>query len=302
VLLPDVTRILSTYPHDPTILCDLAIKLARPVPFTQVLTLASEEALIQALSSNADAANLLALSLVEKAAKSPNDTAILSIMKSLVEQIIRTWLSNPNVGVGEKATKILGDLLEVDCDRRTMDAKMNGMSVSINTPPGQGLLWRRIFHDRDIYEMIFALCKAGTHSKLDPKQISLAQARLLRLLPRLSALDFQTVSRIDFLDIEKRYGMDEGQHGLLYFAAVKMVDKEDMLMHITLIDFFAELLEELSTTELTSTAMTYLASLFKRAIDEDHTLYKSLEAIAVSHESTPEVVELLVNLERDQHQ
>ena len=90
------------------------MKLLRPVPFTQALTLASEDALIQALRSPAPAAAILAITVIAKAARSPGDTAILSIMKGVVENLIRTWLSTPYVEVGEKATKVLGDLLEVD--------------------------------------------------------------------------------------------------------------------------------------------------------------------------------------------
>jgi hypothetical protein len=278
------------------------MKLLRPVPFTQALTLASEDALIQALRSPAPAAAVLAITVIEKAARSPSDTAILSIMKGVVEEFLRTWLSTPHVEVGEKATKALGDLLEVDCDRRssaTVATKMTGLQISSNMPPGQGLLWRRIFQDREIYDLLFSLCSfhtIGTGSgQLDQRQKSLAQARLLRVLPRLAVLDFQTITRSYFPEIEGRYKIDE--HGLLYFAAVDMVNKEeDMLMHITVIDFFAEFLDVMSTTELTKNTMDYLAALMKKVARTDETLYKSLEAMALSPETSPELADLLVKL------
>lgn len=278
------------------------MKLLRPVPFTQALTLASEDALIQALRSPAPAAAILAIAVIEKAARSPSDTAILSIMKGVVENFLRTWLSTPHVEVGEKATKVLGDLLEVDCDRRLsagIDTKMNGLQLASNIPPGQGLLWRRIFQDREIYDLLFSLCSFHTigtgEGQLDARQKSLAQARLLRVLPRLAVLDFQTITHSQFPEIEERYGVDE--QGVLYFAAVDMVNKEeDMLMHITVIDFFAEFLEVMSTTELTKTTMDYLAALMKKVASTDTTLYKSLEAMALSPETSPELVDLLVRL------
>ena len=218
--------------------------------------------------------------------------------------MVRTWLNNPHVGVGETATNVLGDLLEKDCDRRSIDAKMNGMSVTKNDPPGQGLLWRRIFFDRDVYEIILSLSSpdngSGNSTQSEYKQLSLAQGRLLRVLPRLAVLDFHTLSHTNFLDIERQYGILEGDFGLLSFAALRMVDKEDMLMRITLIDFFADLLEQLSTTELTNPTLAYLAKLVKKAVDSDAKLYKTLESIAVSPESLPEMVELLVNLEKYQ--
>jgi hypothetical protein len=223
-------------------------------------------------------------------------------MKGVVENFLRTWLSTPHVEVGEKATKVLGDLLEVDCDRRSsagIDTKMNGLQLASNIPPGQGLLWRRIFQDREIYDLLFSLCSFHTigtgEGQLDTRQKSLAQARLLRVLPRLAVLDFQTITHSQFPEIEERYGVDE--QGVLYFAAVDMVNKEeDMLMHITVIDFFAEFLEVMSTTELTKTTMDYLAALMKKVASTDTTLYKSLEAMALSPETSPELVDLLVRL------
>lgn len=215
---------------------------------------------------------------------------------------MRTWLSTPHVGVGEKATQTLGDLLEVDCDRRTsadIDTKMHGLQLANGMPPGQGLLWRRIFQDREIYDLIFSLCSFTTmgtgEGQLDERQKSLAQARLLRVLPRLAVLDFQTITRSHFPDVEARYGVQE--QGLLYFAAVEMVNKEeDLLMHITLIDFFAEFLNFMSRTELTQPTMDYLAALMKKVVGSDPTIYKSLESLAVSDETSPELQELLVKL------
>ncbi|KAK0111760.1 hypothetical protein ONS95_002095 [Cadophora gregata] len=304
-LLPNLSQILLTYEQDPAILASLAIKLLRPIQFTQALTLASEDALIQALRSPAPSANILAITVIEKAARSPSDTAILSIMKALVENFLQTWLSTPDVGVAEKATKVLGDLLEVDCDRRSsagIDTKMNGLQLASGMPPGQGLLWRRIFQDREIYQLLFSLCSSSTagtsDGQLNERQKSLAQARLLRVLPRLATLDFQTITRSQFPDVEKSYEI--GQPGVLYFATVDMVNKEeDMLMHITLMDFFAEFLEMMSTTELTKSTMDYLAALVKKVASSDPTMYKHLETIAMSPETaetSPELVDLLLKL------
>lgn len=245
------------------------------------------------------------MTVIEKAARSPSDTAILSIMKGVVEAFIRTWLSTPHVEVGEKATKALGDLLDVDCDRRSITTKMNGMEITTRRPPGQGLLWRRIFQDGEIYGLLFELCSFETvgsgEGQLDERQKSLAQARLLRILPRLAALDFHAISHTNFPAIERQYGLEEGEQGILWFAATDMVDKEtDMLMHITVIDFFAEFLESMSLTEITPTAMDYLAKLLRKVTLTDTTMYKSLESIAVNPESSPDLVDLLVRLNQGQ--
>jgi hypothetical protein len=224
-------------------------------------------------------------------------------MKSLVSAFIRTWLSSPSVEVGEKATQALGDLLEIDCDRASaagLNSHMNGLEITPRKPPGQGLFWRRVFHDRDIYGMLFGLCIHSTtgtgHNQLDERQKSLAQGRLLRILPRLAALDFSTISHASFPEIASSYNLSHSDLGILYFAAVQMVDKTDMLMHITLIDFVSELLDCLSMTEVSRTTIQYLASLMKRVTEGDMAMYKSLEGLATSPNSSPELVELLVKL------
>ena len=198
---------------------------------------------------------------------------------------------------------------------------MHGLQLASGMPPGQGLLWRRIFHDREIYDLLFNLCSFHTkgtgEGQLDERQKSLAQARLLRVLPRLAVLDFKTITHSHFPEIEQKYQVEE--QGILYFAAVDMVNKvcvqslshrapyrvianfvasqeEDMLMHITVIDFFAEFLEVMSTTKLTKTTVDYLAVLMKKVASTDTTLYKSLEAMAMSPETAPELVDLLVKL------
>ncbi|CRK24226.1 hypothetical protein BN1723_018127, partial [Verticillium longisporum] len=44
----------------------------------------------------------------------PADIAILASMPKLLEHFIRRWLTAPQVEVGERGTRVLGDLLEID--------------------------------------------------------------------------------------------------------------------------------------------------------------------------------------------
>lgn len=309
-LLPLLTHILSTTPHDPSAAVSLTLKLLGPLSFTHILRLASESSLTLALASPSPAANILALTILQKATSSPSDTAILSIMRGLVAQLVTTWLSSPSVDVGEKATRALGELLEVDAPHRPsgeLRVEMNGGPLTLKAaPPGQGLLWRRLFTDREIYDSVYALCSAGT-SDLDERQRSLAQGRLLRLLPRLAVLDLDTISRSQFPDVERQYGrsgsgigsgVGETRDGLLSFAALRMVDKTDILMHITLLDFFAELMTVLSESPLSSSQLEYLSALMKHVVRDDTTMLKSLDALAESEESSPELVQLLRRLKQ----
>ncbi|KAL8968840.1 MAG: hypothetical protein Q9183_002283, partial [Haloplaca sp. 2 TL-2023] len=62
-----------------------------------------------------------------------------------------------------------------------------------------------------------------------------------RLLDLLIKIDCQFIRQSHIAEVENHYGVKEG--GLLDFAASRMVEfEDDILMHMTLIDFFAELL------------------------------------------------------------
>ncbi|GAB1318494.1 DNA mismatch repair protein HSM3 N-terminal domain-containing protein [Madurella fahalii] len=260
--LPRLTIILKQYGQDPAILASLTIKLLRPVSFTQVLQLASEESLIQALESPAPAANLLAMTIIHKAAASPADAAILSLMTSLVGAFIRRWLAAPQVEVGQKGGKVLGDLLDIDCELPPpppppppRDAPQ--IDLVLRKAPGHGKLWHLLFNEAPMYTTLLDLC-SGRHPDTagDAHQLSLAQGRVLRLLPRLAALNFAAVSRsaipaptAPHLTNGNGSGNDGVPHphahphprpgeGLLQFAALRMVQRADLLMHLSLVDFF----------------------------------------------------------------
>lgn len=308
-LLPKITKILKQYQQDPAVLCSLAIKLLGPVSFTQVIAMASEEALIQALRSPAPSANLLVMAILQKAARSPADAAILAMMNSIVSAFLTTWLSAPQVEVGEKGTKVLGDLLDTDCDLQPPPAgapsttTLNGMEIAIRTkPPGQGLMWRRVFHDHDIYGLILSLGSRGPHQSaeggLSEQQLTLAQGRLLRLMPRLAALNLVAVSRTDFPDLNERYVSDaSSDEGLLHFVALHMVDKEDLLMHLNLIDFFEELVSLQRITPYSTFKMDTLRKLMKDALRGDDRLRSAMADLP--NRTVPEEAEELRTFVRD---
>ena len=67
-------------------------------------------------------------------------------------------------------------------------------------------------------------------------------------------------------------------------------------MHYTLIDFVAELLRNMSMTDLSKSKLDYLANLTKQVAGNDQTMYQTLERLAVSPETPPELAELLTKL------
>ena len=235
--------------------------------------------IIQAMRSPAPSANILAMTILEKAAKSPAEAAILAMMKPVLSSFLIQWLSAPQVEVGEKGSRVLGDLLDIDCDTRPQDGlSLNGMEIAVRKPPGQGLMWRRIFHDRDVYALILSLCSPGPNSHPDPEiprlsvqQRTLAQGRLLRVLPRLAALNLTALTRTDFPDLNERYagGGADRDAGLLHFAALHMIDNEDTLMHLNLIDFFEALLSIQRITPFSTHKVDALRKLVGEATARD---------------------------------
>ncbi|KAK4696851.1 hypothetical protein P7C71_g1134, partial [Lecanoromycetidae sp. Uapishka_2] len=110
-----------------------------------------------------------------------------------------------------------------------------------------GLMWRRVFRDKDIYGSLFSLCSlstAGQEGQPSKRDKTVAQARLLDMVLKI---DSEPVRTSQIPEIEQTYGVNDG--GLLHFVAIKMVDyRDDVLMHMTLLDFLAEYLSSAHTT------------------------------------------------------
>lgn len=291
--LPKLTAILKKYTQDPAVLVSLTIKLLRPVTFTQILPLASPESLIQALESPAPAANILAMTVLHKAAASPAEVTLVAAMTPLLSAFLRRWLASPHVEVGQKGGKVLGDLLDIDCELppppppTTSDATRT--EIVLRKAPGQGKLWRALFTDRTIYMLLLDLC-SGRHPDTsgDALQLSLAQGRVLRILPRLAALNFQAVARSNIAAVTPVHltnghsggGSDSAGprpgEGLLQFAALRMVDKSDTLMHLSLVDFFEAFVSLMRVTEYSAAKMAVLKALVVEATAGDAALKEAL--------------------------
>ncbi|KAK2054812.1 hypothetical protein LY76DRAFT_638172 [Colletotrichum caudatum] len=308
VLLPNLTAILKTTPHDPSPVVSLTIKLLGPVPFTRTLQLADESSLVAALRSPSPSANLLALAILAKAAAAPSDAAILSLMPRVVEELLRRWLSAPQVEVGERATRVLGDILEVDCELPPPPVAAAAAAVSGSSPgrdlvrrraPGQGRMWRRIFHDRELFGLVLSLARGhdpdpdpAAAAALSPRQLSLAQGRVLRILPRLAALNIAEVAASPFRDLT-----DSADDGLLQLAALRMVDKSDTLMHLNLVDFFETLLSVMRVADHTHRTMGIIKDLVRRAVEDDDTLRTAL--LSLHDRTVPEESDALRTFVRD---
>lgn len=175
--------------------------------------------------------NKLMLCLLEKATRSSVDAAHAGGMLETMRALVMLWLSTENSGVAEQAGHVLYDLLKVDLPGETVRSG------------GQGLVWKRVFGDKDVYNVFFETTslEKGLVS-LSKNQKTIAQARLMDWLPKVGALDWSAVSRSHHVVVEERY-LGKGKWSLLDYVALHMVDyKDDVLMHRCLIDFYSGLL------------------------------------------------------------
>lgn len=241
-LVAQISSLSPRLQQDATPLVRLLEKLVETFSFADVLLLQPQVDFAGGLDVEALPYNRIMLQLLRKAAATTNDLGTLANMQPVVKALLKLWLSTPDVGIADTAASVMLCLLEAD--RELGHVSIHGIGEGANDRGGQGLLWRRIFDDRDIYGMIFDLC--GTSSK--PKERSLAQARLMSAAPMIGALDWSYLVRSHHSEVERQHGLEPEKEGLLDFIAVHMVDyQKDVLLHINLIQFFTELLTSVKT-------------------------------------------------------
>ena len=254
--------------------------------FTRTLTIADPPTLLTALRSPLPGANLLALAILHKAAKAPSDAAILSTLSDVVEELLSVWLSSEDTGVGERAARVLGDLLEVDCDVIAEGEGVNPLSQTNGlTPsnqlvrrrlPGHARLWRFILLTHSSLVLITNLCTPSPNRTTN--QTTISQGRLLRLLPRLATLNIRALSQTAYPDLFPV--SDEGAgHGILQWAALGMVDEEDVLMHLNLIDFFETFVSVMRVAGVSDEKDEIVKKLVKTAIQGDNQLEPALRSL-----------------------
>ncbi|KAL8769240.1 MAG: hypothetical protein Q9209_004741 [Squamulea sp. 1 TL-2023] len=240
-LIHQLAELLPNLQQDPTPITKIIEILIRPktYTFTRVLDIRPAVDFAAGLKAPFPSVNLVTLTLLEKAMFRSSDAGIIAGRPEIISALIELWLSTPDTAVASKAHNVLLGLLTAGARDRTA---ATGTPSEHNEPHEQGLMWRRVFRDKDIYESIYRLCSlnnAGQNGQLNKREKTVAQARLLDILVKI---DCESIRRPQIEEVESKYGVKKG--GLMGFAAVNMVDYEDdVLMHMTLIDFFAELLK-----------------------------------------------------------
>lgn len=225
-----MTTLLGVLIRPSTYSFDKVLKIDPPVDFTAGLTIDSPPI------------NLATLRLLEKASSSASNAGIVAGKPEVVAALVRQWLCTHDASVAQKATTVLTKLLCVDAGTPFRDEERPSFPVDEHfTPPmGYGLMWRRLFHDKDIYELMYSICSlttAGREGQPSKRDKTVAQSRLLDFVNAFA--NFPMVHTSQISEIEGAYGVKTG--GILDFATKHMVDyRNDVLMHVTLIDFFTD--------------------------------------------------------------
>ncbi|OAL00511.1 hypothetical protein IQ06DRAFT_275213 [Phaeosphaeriaceae sp. SRC1lsM3a] len=237
-LFLQIAALLPKLQQDPSPLTHFIIKLAEPYHFDDIKDVEFEIGLdLQAVPFHG-----LLLTLLGKATANSIDAQALANRPSVMSSVVRLWLCTQDAGIATQAEDLLSSLLEV--------SKNEPAVVPAQDPShtyGNGPMWRRLFSDRDITSLYYhytSLKKLTSPAspQLSKRDKTIAQARLLSWLPRVGQLDWNALVSPHGIEIEREVGLKDGQ-GLLHYAALKMVDTEDdMLMHMTLINFFSVLI------------------------------------------------------------
>ena len=237
-IINQISELLPTLRQDPSPITALTETLVRPQKFTfdQVLVITPAIDFAAGLASPSPPINSVTLSLLSKAKHERGYSEIVAGRPEVVAALIRLWLCTPDTAVADKAQNVLLGLLQAH-DVPTADGNVSQQGSSFF----EGLMWRRFLRDKDIYGSIFSLCSlatTGREGQPGKRGKTVAQARLLDLILQIDCEDLRASQ---FPDVEEQYAVKNG--GLLNFATLHMVDyKDDVLMHMTLIDFYTKFL------------------------------------------------------------
>lgn len=224
-LILSVYQLLPTLQQDPRPLVRLLTKLLEPIPLSAVLAIEPPIDFYPGLDIDTPPFNTLTLSLLEKADRTSAQN-LASAYTGLFTLLVDLWLSTQDEGVADQAGRVLLHLLKIDLP-------------DPGTIGRDGPVWRRFF-SADVYARLFEITGGKT---LDRSRTTIAQARLLDWLPAVGALDWNAISTSYHPELERKYGLKEGE-GLLDYAMLHMVDyKRDVLMHRTLMAAYEALLK-----------------------------------------------------------
>ncbi|KAJ5851654.1 uncharacterized protein N7529_011039 [Penicillium soppii] len=238
-LVSQIASLLPILQEDPTPITTLGIRATAYFSFTNLQSVDPPVNIIAGFKAPSPPINLLALSLLAKAAQSSSEAAIVAGDANLVASLVELWLSTPSTEVAQAALETLWALLEIDVTNNLENEEYE--HTGDGSHAGQGLMWRRLFTDKDVYGLFFGLCSLQNDAPggLSKRERTISQGRLMALLVKAGKLRWDIISTAQVPEIEAKYQ----SNSLLHFATTQMVQLSDVLMHMTLLSFFRELLE-----------------------------------------------------------
>jgi len=239
-------RLLRASPHDLEPLVRLLSEAVEFVTFGDLQDSIPVDVVTEGLSSPSPSVQNLALSYLKKAAESPSGAAFVANDDALVKALIKVFLTSKSTDIG--GTKALGAilaLLSVDNPDNVITVSSDG---SIGQTNGQGLLWRRVFHDEEVYGLFFRFTSVDdVRHEFTMLQITTAQARLLDFVYEAAKISWDAIHDSTKPDPQTssraRSGACGRERSLLRYVALNMVDRTDPLMKNILLDFFTKILE-----------------------------------------------------------
>ncbi|KAG9777472.1 hypothetical protein KCU88_g4495, partial [Aureobasidium melanogenum] len=247
-LLGKGENLLQTIQQEPRPLTRLLERTVLLIPFDELKTTISAEKLEQGLVSPSISVQLLCLAYLRKAADSPSGAAFVASSSSLVQCLFTVWLSSESTEVAERSLEGIEALLAVDSQN---SVTVGTGESALQEAQGQGLLWRRVFHDPEVYDILFVWTslvnsKRDVKTKKGTQLVTISQARLFDFIARLAPFDWQAITTSTIPAVETRYlqGNADNQPfgGILRYAASHMIDSRDLLMQVLRQDFFLKLL------------------------------------------------------------
>lgn len=247
-LLDTGEKLLQTIQQDPRPLTRLLERDISLIPFDELKQSISTDKLEQGLQSQSSSIQLLCLAYVSKAADTPSGASFVASTSTLVQTLLNTWLSTEDTEIADRALEVIEALLSVD---NTNNVTVMVSGEHVGEAQGQGLLWRRIFHDAAVYAILFewtslVRSKRDVKTKKGLQLVTISQARLFDFIARLAQLDWSAITTSTLPSIESQYMQEDGNDrpygGLLRYAASHMINRGDILMEALRQDFFVKLL------------------------------------------------------------
>jgi hypothetical protein len=233
-----IAQLLPGLQQDPSPLFKTTLRLAAPLGFDVII----RPDLTSGLQLSAQPFHPLILGLLQKAAGNSAFADALAAKPELIRSLVLLWLCAKESGTADQAGILILELLAVSKNAPPPLNAADGLDY------GNGPVWKRLFDDKDIYELFYSICDLKSPLpdgvSLSKSDRTIAQARLMDWIPKVGALEWDSIATSKLPNVSHAHGVSSAE-GLLQFAATKMVPQDDIVMQVYLMDFFTQLLVEI---------------------------------------------------------